>query len=194
MGPQPGCRRTRSWARGEGRSVTRAESKETRYDAVRAGDAGSSCRVRALPAGPRLGRSQCGVTPLAAPRLEQGLAGSPEQVVVPTSWVWEHWVPSTSLGLWCMSQLHVPPAWVQLMSVQESSRDVKADAWADTSHRVSPPCACGDGRWSQGGVDLGWAGTQTGKRRGDTDTLRGSHITHRHTRGWHATVLGEGGG
>ena len=49
------------------------------------------------------------VTPPAAPRLEQGLAGSPEQAVVPTSWVWEHRVPSTSPGLWRLSGLHVPP-------------------------------------------------------------------------------------
>lgn len=58
---------------------------------------------------------------------------------------------------------------------------MKADAWADAAHRVSPPCACGDGRWSQGGVDLGRTGTQTGNQRGDTDMPRGSHITQTHT-------------
>ena len=46
-------------------------------------------------------------------------------------------------------------------------------------------------------VESGWGGPGPGRYtnrqpKGDTDMLRGSHITHRHTLGWHATILGEG--
>lgn len=122
--------------------------------------------------------------PQAALRLEWGLTGSPEQAVVPTSWVWEHRVLSMSLRLWLLPWPHVPQ-WVQPASVRKKKQGpLKEDAgagtggWVKQERRVFPLCARGEGKWIQGGVHLGQSGAQASNQKGDGDMLRGRHMSH----------------